>query len=368
MSPLFFKGNTHTQKKKIKNMRRIIVILILIATTQLFAVANTKLPTVYVIATGGTIAGSGNTGTTTAYKPGVLSVEDLLKSVPELAEIADVKAVQFANIASQDMTTKIMNELVKLVNNLLAKQNVSGVVITHGTDTMEETAYFLSLTTNNPKPVVLVGSMRPSTAISADGPQNLFNAVLVAASQNSSDKGVMVAMNNKVFDAQGVTKFHTTDTEAFTSHNYGVKAYISNRDVEYINLQKHKSIFTVSDNYPNVAILYAHTDTDSDIVDFLVAEGYKGIVLAGVGHGNTSQKTLNALIKASENGVLVVRSSKVGSGKVTSKGEVDDNKYGFTSSGYLSPVQARILLMLSLQSNDGNKTKAIEMFNKNKNY
>ena len=352
-------------------MRKIIVILILLTSYQATIAQNT-LPTVVVVATGGTIAGSGKNGTTTAYKPGVISVEDMLKTVPEIAQIANIKTVQFSNIASQDMTTQLMCQLTKLVDSLLAIQNVSGVVITHGTDTMEETAYFLSLTTNSKKPVVLVGSMRPSTAISADGPQNLFNAVLVAASRNSSDKGVMVVMNNKVFEAQGVTKHHTTDVESFTSHNFGVAAYIANRDVDYINTQKQRSIIhpfcAKLDSTSKTAILYAHTDTDADIVDFLVSNGYKGIVVAGVGHGNTSQKTLDALINASKNGVVIVRSSKVGSGKVSSKGEVDDQKYGFTSSGYLNPAQARILLMLSLQSSEGNNTKAIKTFNQIKNY
>ncbi len=354
-------------------MKKLLILIAFIAVNHSLCWANNpqQLPTVYVVATGGTIAGSGTTGTTTAYKPGVLTVDDILQSVPELSEIANVKTLQFSNISSQDMTTELMNKLAIKVEELLEDEKVSGVVITHGTDTKEETAFFLSLTLSSSKPVVLVGSMRPSTALSADGPQNLFNAVLVAGSEESKGRGVMVAMNNKVYAARGVTKFHTTNVESFTSHNFGAIAHISDRNIDFINRQKSsltKFKLTKSNDFPKVAILYGHSDTGADLVDFVVNSGYKGIVYAGVGHGNAAQETLNALAEASKKGVAVVRSSKVGSGSVTGNGEIDDSKFGFTSSGYLSPVQARILLMLALKQNNNDSSKAIGQFKNIRDY
>lgn len=169
-----------------------------------------ELPVVYVLGTGGTIAGAGSTRIAGNYDPSKVTIQDIIKLLPELTQIADVRTEQVCMVSSQDMTEKLWLALAKRVNELLAQPQVRGVVITHGTDTMEETAYFLSLTVKSDKAVVLVGSMRPPTSLSPDGPLNLFQAVLLATKPEAQKLGVLVAMNGKIFDAREVTKTHTT--------------------------------------------------------------------------------------------------------------------------------------------------------------
>ena len=172
--------------------------------------AAQELPKVYILATGGTIAGSGSSATNSNYSAGQVAIGTLLDAVPAIKGIADVEGEQVVNIGSQDMSDEVWLVLAKRVNELLARVDVNAVVITHGTDTMEETAFFLNLVVNSDKPVVLVGAMRPSTAISADGPANLYNAVVTAVSPASRDRGVLVCMNGRLYGADGVTKPNTT--------------------------------------------------------------------------------------------------------------------------------------------------------------
>ena len=196
------------------------------------AMAN-ELPKVYILATGGTIAGAGGSATKTQYSAGQVAIGTLLDAVPAIKDIADVEGEQVVNIGSQDMSDDVWLVLAKRVKELLSRADVNGVVITHGTDTMEETAFFLSLTVKSDKPVVLVGAMRPSTAISADGPANLYNAVVTAASPASRNRGVLVCMNGKGYGAADVTKTNTTSVETFQSPNSGAMGYIHNGEVFY---------------------------------------------------------------------------------------------------------------------------------------
>src|SRR5512143_587195 len=181
-----------------------------------------KLPNVMILATGGTIAGAAATGTQAGYTSGAVTIDAMLQAVPGIKDLANVKGEQISNVGSQDMSFDIMLKLANRINELAPASGVDGFVITHGTDTMEETAYFLNLVVKTDKPVVLVGSMRPSTAVSADGPLNLYNGVGVAIDPQAKGRGVMVMMNDWIHGAHSLTKTSTTAIQTFMSPLRGV--------------------------------------------------------------------------------------------------------------------------------------------------
>lgn len=314
-----------------------------------------RKPNVTILATGGTIAGVGSSAVKNSYEPGKVAIGTLLEAVPQLNDIANVTGEQVVNIGSEHMTDQVMMALAKKVNQLMDHKNVDGIVITHGTDTMEETAFFLSLTTKGEKPVILVGAMRPSTSISADGPLNLYNAVLAAATPESVGKGVMVAMNGSLYPAEDVLKSHTINTETFQAPNKGAEGAINHR-VSYFTpasplaQAKTTPVFDISglDSLPKVGIVYGHSNILPDMVAPMLQNGYKGIVYAGVGNGNIHKNVLPALEKARKEGVLVVRSTRVPTGPVTTELQTYELPYGFIASQYLNPQKSRILLMLAL--------------------
>ncbi|WP_443090919.1 L-asparaginase 2 [Basfia succiniciproducens] len=311
-----------------------------------------ELPNITILATGGTIAGSGATSVSSSYKAGQLTVQTLIEAVPEMKDLANITGEQVVNIGSQDMSDEVWLKLAKTIN---AKCNeTDGFVITHGTDTMEETAYFLDMTVKCEKPVVLVGAMRPATEKSADGPLNLYNAVVVATDKKSAGRGVLVAMNDKVLGARDVTKTSTTAVETFNSPNFGSLGYIHNSKVDYERSPESKHTTATPFNVdnltalPKVGIVYAYSNMPTEPLKALLEAGYEGIVTAGVGNGNVNQANSAILEKAAKDGVAVVRSSRVPTGYTTRNGEVDDNALGFAASGTLNPQKARVLLQLAL--------------------
>lgn len=305
-----------------------------------------------ILATGGTIAGSGDSKTKAAYTAGEIPIEDLLNAVPEIHSKAIIKGEQFSNIGSQDMDINTLLKLSRRINEIFKNEEADGIVITHGTDTMEETAYFLSLTLHFDKPVVLVGAMRPATAISQDGNKNLLDAVSVAAAPETENKGVLVVMNEFIFDARSVEKTSTTNTSAFQSPNFGPMGMIFDGKVSFYYEPIRNSLkrFDVREleTLPRVDILYGYIEADPKMIDFAVEQNAEGIVYAGVGNGNFSKAVESALSKSVEKGVVVCRSSRIEKGKVTLENEVDDKGLGFIVSDDLNPQKARILLMLAL--------------------
>ncbi|HHH6703387.1 TPA: asparaginase [Escherichia coli] len=294
-----------------------------------FSGAALALPNITILATGGTIAGGGDSATKSNYTAGKVGVENLVNAVPQLKDIANVKGEQVVNIGSQDMNDNVWLTLAKKINTDCDKTD--GFVITHGTDTMEETAYFLDLTVKCDKPVVMVGAMRPSTSMSADGPFNLYNAVVTAADKASANRGVLVVMNDTVLDGRDVTKTNTTDVATFKSVNYGPLGYIHNGKIDYQRTPARK-----------------HTSDTPFDVSKLNELPKVGIVSAGVGNGNLYKSVFDTLATAAKNGTAVVRSSRVPTGATTQDAEVDDAKYGFVASGTLNPQKARVLLQLAL--------------------
>ena len=338
------------------------VIFMLLGATLAFA-----KPTIYILATGGTIAGSGSGALDTSYTSGTVTVDKLIAAVPDINKIATIKGEQISNIGSQEMNNEVWFKLANRVNELLTSGKADGVVITHGTDTMEETAYFLNLVVKSDKPIVMVGAMRNSGSLSADGPLNIFNAVNVAMNKEAAGKGVMVVMNDEIHAAREVTKTNTTAVDTFKSPNSGKIGTVFYGNVKfYMNpTRKHtvNSAFDITKikELPRVDIIYNHSNDNPDFVNLAVKNGAKGIINAGMGNGNPFPSALEALGEAVKAGVVVVRDSRVGSGETTLNGEVDDGKYGFLASDNLNAQKARVLLMLALtQTTD--KTKIQELF------
>jgi L-asparaginase len=313
------------------------------------------LPNIVIIATGGTIAGSGATSTTSVgYKAATVPVQALIDAVPELKKIATVRGEQIFQIASQNMTNDHWLKLARRVNEVLQQPEVDGIVLTHGTDTLEETAYFLDLVSKSNKPIVLVGAMRPTTALSADGPINLYNAVLIAGSEEAVGKGVLVCLNDQINAARDVTKTNTYTADTFKSPELGVLGYVEGDRVAFYRLPARKhtlnSEFDISGvlKLPNVEIAYGYENVSRTAIDAFAASGVDGIVYAGVGDGNPSELTEQALADARAKGILIVRSARVGNGIIARNNEVNDDQRDFVVSDTLNPQKARILLTLAL--------------------
>ena len=332
-----------------KTMRNILVLMALLVSVNIVA-----KPKIRIIATGGTIAGVSASATSSAYSAGQVGVQTLIDAVPQMLYLADISGEQLVNIGSQDMNDEVWLKLSKRINELLNNEGYDGVVVTHGTDTMEETAYFLNLTVKSDKPVVLVGSMRPSTGISADGPGNLYAGVAAASSPASKGRGVLVCMNNLLLDAKDVIKMHTTDVATFQSANYGKVGYVYNGEAIYNrsidNLHTVNSEFDVSniDQLPKVGIVYGYANCSPLPMQAFVDAKYDGIVLAGVGDGNFYKDVFDVALKAREKGINIVRASRCPTGPTCLNGEVDDEKYHFVAALTLNPQKARVLLMLAL--------------------
>jgi L-asparaginase len=252
------------------------------------------------------------------------------------------------------MTNDYWLKLAKRVNELVQQPDVAGIVVTHGTDTLEETGYFLNLVSKTDKPVVIVGAMRPSTALSADGPINLYNAVLIARSKEAVGKGVLVCLNDQINAARDVTKTNTSTADTFKSPDLGLLGYVQGDRVAFYRLPARKqtlnSEFDISavDKLPNVEIAYGFANVSRIAIDAFAASGVDGIVYAGVGDGNPSELTEQALADARAKGILIVRSARAGSGIVARNNEVNDDKRDFIVSDTLNPQKARILLTVAL--------------------
>lgn len=307
-------------------------------------------PTIYIVACGGTIAGkAADASDLTGYKAGELSVADLIASVPELASYANIQGEQFCNIDSSDMSDTLLVSLAKRIDDIAARDGVDGIVVTHGTDTMEETAYFTNLTVHTNKPIVFVGSMRPSTAISADGPLNLLEAVQAASCREIGDVGAVIVMNGTIEGARFVEKTDATHVDTFKSRQAGFLGLM--QDGHPILYQKPLRKHTVEsqfssqdiDSLPPVAILYCHVGMNKDVVAAAM-KGTKGIVMAGVGHGRMPADVWQQVQAYMAAGGVVVRTTRTLGGMVT---PVDE--YAGTIAGdSLTPQKAKLLLQLAL--------------------
>ncbi|RKG35721.1 type II asparaginase [Acinetobacter guerrae] len=329
-----------------------LALTLLTASISLYAKNN-----VVVVATGGTIAGAGASSTNSAtYTAAKVPVDALINAVPQVKDLANVSGVQALQIASESITDKELLSLARQVNDLVKKPSVNGIVITHGTDTLEETAFFLNLVIHTDKPIVLVGSMRPSTALSADGPLNLYSAVALAASDDAKNKGVMVLMNDSIFAARDVTKTINIHTNAFASQ-WGAlgtlvegKPYWFRSSVKRFNNSSEFNIEDIKgDQLPLVQIVYG---SDSMLPDAYLAyakAGAKAIIHAGTGNGSVANYIVPTLKQLhDQQGIQIIRSSRVPQGFVLRNAEQPDDQYGWIVSHDLNPQKARLLAALAL--------------------
>jgi L-asparaginase len=311
---------------------------------------NASLPNVTIFATGGTIASQGpSTTQTTGYSVG-LGVQQLVNAVPEILNISNIAGYQISNVDSGSINETISLKLAKMINAELAKDTVSGVVVTHGTDTLEETAFFLESTIKSSKPVIVVGAMRPATALSADGPLNLFQAVTLAASPAGRDRGTMIVLNDRIGSAFYTTKNNANTLDTFASVEAGQLGVFINqvpfffyKPAEPVG-RLHFDVSNVTD-LAQVDILYSHQDMDPSLFNATIAGGAAGIVFAGVGAGGMSAKArLNAEKVYNATGIPIVASHRSSDGFVPDGGD-------FTiASGFYNPQKARVLVQLGLST------------------
>lgn len=318
---------------------------------------NKNLPHVVILATGGTIAGTAPSATELVkYTAANMSVDQLISSVPELSTYASLTAEQISNINSDEMTPAIWLNLSRRVNEVLADPTVDGAVITHGTDTLEETAYFLNLVVKSEKPVVITGSMRPATALSADGPLNLLNAVRLAGDPDAQGRGVLICLNNEINGARDTSKMSTEMVETFRSPDFGLLGYFQNGKPAFYreSTRRHTSAsefnLTGITTLPRVDIVYAYAGMDNTAIDAFSANKAQGIVLASLGNGGYPQSVKTALLDLSEQGTPVVISSRTGTGITIP----DDAP--FISGDTLNPQKARVLLMVALTQTRDHET------------
>lgn len=316
---------------------------------------NASLPNVTIYATGGTIAGSANSSAqTTGYQAGALGIDTLIDAVPEITAVANVAGVQVSNVGSESITTSILLNISQQVAASLDDPYCQGVVITHGTDTLEESAFFLDLTINSTKPVVFVGAMRPATAVSADGPENLLAAVTLAGSGSAQGRGGMIVLNDRIASTWYATKTNANALDTFKAYEMGFLGYfIDIKPIFYYEAVKPtgKAYFDVTGmtDLPQVDVLYGHQDLNVHLATAAVESGAQGLVLAGMGAGGWTDdgtEVLEGLVAA--NGTRVVVSRRTMDGYV--EPQATEGMYG---GGFLNPQKARILLQLGLSAGLG---------------
>jgi len=313
-----------------------------------------KKPTVVIVATGGTIAGAGASALNSAtYQAAKVPIDKLIAGLPELAEIATVRGEQAFQIASESFTNDKLITLGKTISKLLKDPEVDGVVVTHGTDTLEETSFFLNLVLKTDKPVVVVGSMRPGTALSADGALNLFDAVALASSPSAKGKGVLVMMNDDILSGRDAAKRINIKTSAFGSQ-WGALGMVVERQAYWFRAPVKRQTMTSEFDIdtltalPEVAIVYGSGSMGTAMVEAAVKSGAKAIVHAGTGNGSVPDYGVEGLRAARAAGLMIVRSSRIADGFVLRNAEQPDDKYDWVVAHDLNPQKAKLLVALAL--------------------
>lgn len=307
------------------------------------------MKTIAIIATGGTIAGSGQMGEAAMYKAGTINVQDIVETIPQIEKVAHIKTYQLYNLDSNDIGLAQWIELRKVCHALEDDDSIDGIVITHGTDTLEETAFFLNLTLNCHKPVVLTGAMRPATATSADGPMNLYQAVALAANKEAYQSGVLAVFSDTIYSGRDMQKTNSYKTDAFKMGEFGSLGYMRDDSIYLLNAPHKKHTFQTEFSHldikelPKVGIYYIHSDADEEMLK-LMLENYEGVIIAGTGSGNYSSK-IQKIINEYNGETIIVRASRVLEGAVFDS-HIFDEKQKTIPALKFSAQKARILLQL----------------------
>jgi L-asparaginase len=331
------------------------------------ASARAELPKIVIVTTGGTIAEKLDPKTGGAVP--AVSGKVLTEAVPRLSKVADIEVIEFSNIDSSQMTPAMWAKLSKTVDKLLANPAIKGAVVTHGTDTMAEGAYFLELTLKNNKPVVFVGAMRDASDVSPDGPANILNAVIQASSEAAEGWGVTVTLNQFVNSATNVRKTNSTNVQTFDSGEKGYLGYICMGKVIRYNNAPKRMTFSIPAELPGVTLLQTFAGDDGSLVRYAVDKGAKGIVIEGVGAGNVNADVYEAVKYALAKGVAVVVTTSVYHSGVwpmygDQGGGATLQKAGVILGGDLDGPKVRILLMLALAQENGNRARLNKYFSR----
>ena len=323
---------------------------------------QTKLANVVILATGGTIAGAGASAANSAtYQAAKVPVDKLIAGVPELKDVANVRGDQVFQIASESFTNEHLVKLGKRVSELAKQADVDGIVITHGTDTLEETAYFLNLTVHTDKPIVVVGSMRPGTSMSADGMLNLYNAVALAGAKDAKAKGVLVAMNDHINSGRDVSKMINIAPNAFNSPWGPLGMVVEGKPYWFRGLAKRHTMNSEFDidkieTLAPVEIAYGYGNVSDSALKAFGQQGVKAVIHAGTGNGSVSNRIVPVLQELRSQGVQVIRSSHVNAGGfVVRNAEQPDDKYDWVVAHDLNPQKARILAAVALTKTQDSK-------------
>ena len=318
------------------------------------AMAQAAKPNVVILATGGTIAGAGASALNSAtYAAAKVGVDKLIAGLPELATVANVRGEQVFQVASESLTNDNLLALARRVSALAKQPDVDGIVITHGTDTVEETAYFLTLVEHTSKPIVMVASMRPGTALSADGALNLYDAVAVAGSKDAVGKGVLLTMNDTIDSGRDVSKNVNIKTNAFSSQWGPLGMIVEGRSYWFRAPVKRHTVNSEFDidaiaELPNVEIALGYEGVAPTAIEALGKSGIKALVHAGTGNGSVADRIVPYLQKVRADGAIVIRSARVPDGFVLRNAEQPDDKYDWVVAHDLRPQKARILAMVAL--------------------
>ena len=310
------------------------------------------MKTIAIVATGGTIAGTGQQGKTVAYRAGEMNVDEIIQSIPMIQNIAHIKEYQLMNIDSNEMNPQRWIVLSNTINEIVKDEHIDGVVVTHGTDTLDETAYFLNLTLHTEKPVVITGAMRPATATSADGPYNLYQAVCLATHNEAWHQGVMGLFSNTIYSGRDIQKVNNYKVDAFDQKAFGCLGYMQDHEVYFFSrtfkIHTIDSMFSkrVLKDLSSVGIAYFYAGASSQLL-YDLAKFHHGIVLTGSGSGNYNREWMHAIEDLSSQGIIFVRCSRVAQGIVFDD-EIFDPQHCCIPGNTLTPQKARVLLMLAL--------------------
>lgn len=305
-----------------------------------------------IVATGGTIAGAGQVGKSLEYRAGEISVSAIIDTIPNIRDLADLECHQLFSLDSNEMDPQRWVKLARVINELLDRLDIDGCVVTHGTDTLDETSYFLNLTISSDKPVVLTGAMRPATATSADGPFNLYQAVALAASPRAVGQGVMALFSSTIYSGRDIEKINNFRVDAFDHKDFGCLGFMQDEEVYFYSRvyrkHTHESVFSgeLPDILPKVAVACFYAGADPGIL-YHLSEENEGIVIAGTGSGNYSEEWLCAINDLSRKGTVFVRASRVNMG-IVFEDDIFDPDHVCIASNTLSAQKARVLLMLCL--------------------
>jgi len=321
---------------------------------------------IYILALGGTISSIANKSTEEFYNHSSVDIKELILDLPFDKEKVTIICEQILHKISHEITHEDLLLVTRKVNELALNDTIDGIVITQGTNSIEEVAYFTNLVIRTKKPIVFTGSFRPLNALGYDGSRNLYNAILIASSSEAIGIGVVLTFNDCIVNARDACKLNPSLVGDFSINGSGIIGFVQSKGIYIQNITRHKhtylSEFSIDEisNFAKIYIIFGHIGMDSVFVKAAIANGAQGIISAGFGKGYQSKEVTKALVDASKHGVFVVRCSRTGQGIINREEKIDD-EYGIIAGGSLSPQKSQMLLSVAL-SKTQNKMEIQRIF------